>query len=274
MAHTGENEQALQKIIDFIRLFSIVIMLTHFYFYCHRAFVIWGLTSTITDDILKNVSSTGLFSSIYSSKVFALALLITSLVGAKGKKDDTISLNLALSLAIPGVILFLSGHFVFLVTLNQILICCIYIAITGVGFMLILSGGTLLTRLLKLNLTKDIFNKENESFPQEERLLENEFSINLPAAYILKGQKRQSWINVINPFRSSLVIGTPGAGKSYFVIRHVITQHIRKGFAMFLYDFKYDDLTRIAYNALLKYQTLYKVKPAFYVINFDEICHR
>jgi hypothetical protein len=69
------------------------------------------------------------------------------------------------------------------------------------------------------------------------------------------------------------VAGTPGAGKSYFVIRHIIDQHIKKGFSMFLYDFKYDDLSKIAYNKLLQYKANYKIKPAFYVINFDDLNH-
>src|SRR5690606_15463157 len=128
-----------------------------------------------------------------------------------------------------------------------------------------------LSRLLRLRLGQDVFNKLNESFPQEERLLENEYSINLPARYQLKGKRRRSWINIINPFRALLVIGTPGAGKSYFVIRHVITQHIRKGFTMFLYDFKYDDLSRIAYNTLLQNQDKYPARPLFYLINFDDL---
>jgi hypothetical protein len=139
------------------------------------------------------------------------------------------------------------------------------------GYLLVLSGGTKLSRLIKLSLNQDIFNKMNESFPQEERHLENEFSINLPSRYTLKGKIRKSWINIINPFRSLLVIGTPGAGKSYFIIRHVITQHIQKGFSIFLYDFKYDDLSRIAYNTLLKNHDQYKIKPKFYVINFDNL---
>lgn len=102
-------------------------------------------------------------------------------------------------------------------------------------------------------------------------MLQNECSINLPAAYTLRGRRRKSWINVINPFRSLLVIGTPGAGKSYFVVRHVITQHIRKGFTMFIYDFKFDDLSRIAYNTLLKNGSRYKVPPKFFVINFEDL---
>jgi pantothenate kinase-related protein Tda10 len=78
-------------------------------------------------------------------------------------------------------------------------------------------------------LGKDIFNELNETFPQEERLLQNEYSINLRAQYNLKGKVRRSWINIINPFRGLLVTGTPGSGKSYFVIQHVIRQHIQKG---------------------------------------------
>jgi len=137
--------------------------------------------------------------------------------------------------------------------------------------MLILTGGGQLSRVIKNGLTKDVFNSENETFPQEERLLQNEFSINLRAKYQLKARVRDSWINIINPFRGVLVAGTPGAGKSYFVIRHIIDQHLKKGISIFLYDFKWDDLTKITYNMLLKYHGNYPVKPKFYMINFDDL---
>jgi type IV secretory pathway TraG/TraD family ATPase VirD4 len=96
-------------------------------------------------------------------------------------------------------------------------------------------------------------------------------SINLPALYKLKNKTRKSWINIINPFRALLVLGSPGSGKSYFVIRHVITQHISKGFTMFVYDFKFDDLTKIVYNTWLTSKNQYPVEPVFYVINFDDL---
>src|SRR5690606_38974228 len=139
------------------------------------------------------------------------------------------------------------------------------------GFLLVISGTTLFTRVIKSKLKDDIYNDDQETFPQEERRLENEYSINLPAKYLLKGKYRKSWINIINPFRGNLVMGTPGSGKSYFVIRHVITQHIRKGFSMFVYDFKLPDLSIIVYNTWLKYKHLYPVEPSFYVINFDDL---
>lgn len=102
-------------------------------------------------------------------------------------------------------------------------------------------------------------------------MIKNDYSINLPARYKLKGKVRASWINIINPFRGLLVMGSPGSGKSYFVIQHIIKQHIEKGFSMFVYDFKYDDLTKIAYNHFLKHRHSYPVTPKFYVINFDDI---
>lgn len=271
MASTGENEQALQKIIDFIRLVSLVVMLFHFYFYCHQAFDLWSLTFQIADEIVKSISNTGLFKDIYISKIYTLGLLAISLIGARGRKDEKINLRQALVLILSGLLTFLFSHYLFLLTISSTLLSGIYIGATSVGYILILSGGTLLSRLIKINFRKDIFNRLNESFPQEERFLDNEYSINLPAAYTLQGKRRMSWINVINPFRSLLVIGTPGAGKSYFVVRHIITQHIRKGFTMFIYDFKYDDLSRIAYNTLLKFSRQYRIKPKFFVINFEDL---
>ena len=139
------------------------------------------------------------------------------------------------------------------------------------GYFAVLTGGGPLTRIAKNKLNQEVSNKANETFPQEERLLQNEFSVNLPARYRLKNGLRNSWINVINPMRGLLIIGSPGSGKSYFVIQHIIRQHIEKGFSMFIYDFKYDDLTKIAYNHLLRHQKAYKIIPSFYVINFDAL---
>ncbi|MBL0744855.1 conjugal transfer protein MobC [Chryseolinea lacunae] len=271
---TGENEQALRKIIDMTRMCSIVLLTLHIYHYTHSAWVEWGLTHPFIDRIMINIISTGLFRSIETSKLLSLALLIVSLVGAKGKKDEDLRLSTSLYLIGAGVTIFLLSHFVFVVQGSAQAISAGYIFLLTTGYLLTLTGGTWLSRLINVKLGADIFNSLNESFPQEERLLENEYSINLPAQYLLKGTVHRSWINFINPFRALLVIGTPGAGKSYFVIRHIITQHIKKGFSMFIYDFKYDDLSIIAYNALLNCGNSFAVKPQFYVIEFDRIMHR
>ncbi|WP_163408100.1 conjugal transfer protein MobC [Flavobacterium ajazii] len=269
---TGENEQALRKVLDMTRLIGIIILVIHFYYYCYAAFQHWNLVSGFSDKIMGNIYQTGLFSDFHKSKLFALGFLIISLIGVKGRKDEKLNYKIAFAYIITGILIyFISGLSLYL-KIELMLAAITYMTLTSSGFLLILSGGTLLSRIIKNRLnSKDIFNKENETFPQEERLLENEYSINLPAKYHLKDKLRDSWINIINPFRGLLVSGTPGSGKSYFVIRHVITQHIRKKFTMFVYDFKFDDLTRIVYNTWLKYKHLYPKLPQFYVINFDDL---
>lgn len=269
---TGENEQALRKILDMTRLISIVILLLHFYYYCYTAFQEWSFVSAFTDKILSTIHHTGLFSNFHRSKIFTLGFLLISLLGAKGRKEEKLNHKTAFAYIITGVLIYFLSYLSLLVKTNSSTIAIFYICSTTIGFLMVLSGGTLLSRIIKNRLnSKDIFNKENETFPQEERLLENEYSINLPARYHLKDKVRNSWINIINPFRALMVLGTPGSGKSYFVIRHVITQHIRKGFTMFIYDFKFDDLSKITYNTWLKYKHLYPIPPQFYVINFDDL---
>lgn len=275
MAHqTGENDQALRKIVDFTRMASLVLLVIHCYYFCYQAFKFWGYSSDFSDRVLTKVAATGLFNSIYYSKIGAFLLLVISLFGVKGKKDEKASATAAATFVIFGSAIFFVCHYVFEVEIIFEWQVYLYFALIALGYILILTGGARLSRLLKLKLASDIFNSRNESFPQEERLLDNQYSINLPAKYVIKGKQRPSWINFINPFRSLLVIGTPGAGKSYFVIRHVITQHIRKGFSMFVYDFKFDDLSIIAYNALIRNRNAYEIQPEFYVINFDHIYHR
>ena len=269
---TGENEQALRKILDMTRLISIVILVIHFYYYCYAAFQEWGLSSELSDRLLGNIYRTGLFGNFHKSKLIALGFLFISLLGARGRKNEKLNHKTAFAYIITGLLIYFTSYLALLVKIKTTELAMVYIGITSVGFLLSLSGGTLLSRIIRNRLNnKDIFNRENETFPQEERLLENEYSINLPARYQLKDKVRDSWINIINPFRGVMVLGTPGSGKSYFVIRHIITQHIRKGFTMFVYDFKFDDLSRIAYNTWLKNKHRYSRPPAFYVINFDDL---
>lgn len=269
---TGENEQALRKILDMTRLIAITILVLHYYYFCYAAFREWQLTVELTDRLMGNIHRTGLFSNFIKSKLIALGFLCISLMGAKGKKDEKLSYKTAFAYIICGLVTYFISYLIIALSLEISVKAILYILVTSLGFLLILSGGTLLSRIIKSRLNhKDIFNKENETFPQEERLLENEYSINLPAQYHLKDKLRQSWINIINPFRATAVLGTPGSGKSYFVIRHFITQSIGKGYTMFVYDFKFDDLSRIAYNTWLNNKHHYTIPPKFYVINFDDL---
>ena len=270
---TGENEQGLRKIIDMTRLMAIVVLLLHFYYSGYEAFSTWGCRSTLTDRLLRNISGTGLFHPFMKAKLIALGLLIISLIGAKGRKEKTLQLKTSMITMSVGLFLFLAAQVVYGLNCDLVTQALSYMAVTSVGFIFILSGGTLLSRIIQHQLNPDIFNKLSETFPQEERLIANEYSINLSARYNLKGKIRNSWINLINPFRGLLVMGTPGSGKSYFIIEEVIRQHLEKGFSLFVYDFKYNDLTRYAYAYFLANQNKFSPRASFYVINFDDLQH-
>ena len=270
--HTGENARALQKILDWSRIISLALLLVHFYDACYPLFAAAHLQTMLTDRILFHIRATGLLSGFNRPKWLALAFLLISLLGGGGKKEQTLRSRTAFCLIAAGLAgYFLSRAWLYTALSHQAQ-GLLYMFFCLGGYLAVLSGGTLLSRVIRNGLdSSDIFNRDNETFPQEERLLENEYSVNLPASYHLRGQRRSSWINIINPFRALLVMGSPGSGKSYYVIRHVITQHIQKGFSMFVYDFKFDDLSLIAYNHYLKYRNRYPVPPRFYVINFEDL---
>ena len=269
---TGENEHGLRKIIDLTRLISIVLLVLHFYYQCFGAFKKWELTSAITNRLLRNVELTGMFDPFIRIKLISIGFLLISLLGAKGKKMEHLNYKTGLVYILIGSLFYFGCFFILDLHWYFITSAIVYMLTCSFGYILILTGGVLLSRVIQVKFSnKDIFNRENETFPQEERLLQNEYSINLPATYRLKNAIRKSWINIINPFRGLLVLGSPGAGKSYFIIRHIIAQHMRKGFTVFVYDFKYDDLSKIVYNHWLKNKNRYPVKPSFFVINFDDL---
>ena len=149
-------------------------------------------------------------------------------------------------------------------------VCAVLYTTTLIGgFFCLLASGLWISRLLKNNLLEDVFNTENESFLQETKLMENEYSVNLRTKFWFKGKMYNGFINLVNIFRATIILGTPGSGKSYAIVNQFIKQTIEKAYALYIYDFKFDDLSIIAYNHLIKYRHRYKVPPKFYVINFD-----
>ena len=109
--NTGENEQGLRKILDMTRLMSIVVLGLHFYYYCYKAFDQWELTSDISDRLLKNITNTGLFHHFNNAKWIALGLLIISLFGAKGRKDEKINYKNAFAYIITGLVVYFFSYF-------------------------------------------------------------------------------------------------------------------------------------------------------------------
>ena len=162
--NTGENEQGLRKILDMTRMMAISIIILHFYFYWYRAFESWELTSDISDRLLKNIQGTGLFSSFNKSKIISLVILIISMLGARGKKNEKLGFKPVFVYLIAGLILFFGSQILLSIQQPLITTDIIYITVTTIGFISILTGGTLCSRILQLRLRNDIFNKENETF--------------------------------------------------------------------------------------------------------------
>ncbi len=271
MSSTGENESDLRKILDLTRFGSILLLGLHIYYSCYTAFASWQLRCGFSDRLLFHIEATGIFKNFHWAKFFCLCLLFIGLLGVQGKKDAELTWKLSIKFLLSGTVIFFGSAVVFKWNRSVETIAVIYILFVTIGYLLILTGGTQISRLIHEKVSEDVFNEENETFPQEERLIQNEFSINFRAKYFLKGKQRDSWINIPNPFRGFIVSGSPGAGKSWFVILPLMKQLIEKGYGMFVYDFKYDDLSRSAYNWLVANKHRYRNSPAFYAINFDNL---
>ena len=264
-----DDLRALGKVMDFMRGISVIFLLINCYWFCYEAFQQWHFTLGIINKILMNFQrTTGLFSSILWTKLFCVVFLALSCLGTKGVKEEKITWPKIWTVLFSGFVFFFLNWWLLVLPIGKIGAASLYIFTLSIGYICLLMGGVWMSRLLRNNLMDDVFNTENESFMQETRLMENEYSVNLPTRFYYKKRWNKGWINVVNPFRASMVLGTPGSGKSYAIVNNYIKQQIEKGFAMYIYDYKFPDLSEIAYNHLLNHLDAYKIKPQFYVINF------
>lgn len=266
-----DDLRGLSKVMEFMRTISILLVVINIYWFCYYALKEWNIGITVMDKILLNFNRTaGLFDNILYTKLFTVVFLALSCLGTKGVKEEKVTWPKIYVFLTIGFILFFMNWWILDLPLTPTATSGLYILTTATGYLFLLLGGLWMSRLLKNNLMEDVFNTENESFMQEIRLLQNEYSVNLPTKFWYRKKQWRGWINVVNPFRASIVLGTPGSGKSYAVVNQYIKQQIEKGFSMYVYDFKFPDLSMIAYNHLLNHQAGYKKVPTFYVINFDD----
>lgn len=266
-----DDLRGLGKVMDFMRGISILFVIINCYWFCYEAFREWHFTIGVVGTILMNFQrTTGLFSSILWTKLFSMLFLGLSCLGTRGVKEEKITWAKIWTVLAIGFVLFFLNWWLLALPISSVGNAALYIFTLSMGYICLLMGGVWMSRLLKNNLMDDVFNIENESFQQEIRLMTNEYSVNLPTRFYYKKKWNDGWINIVNPFRASMVLGTPGSGKSYAIVNNYIKQQIEKGFAMYIYDYKFPDLSEIAYNHLRNHLDAYEVKPQFYVINFDD----
>lgn len=266
-----DDLRALAKIMEFGRAVSIFLLVVHVYVYCYPSITAWHLNLEVIDRILVNFNdTTGIFNCILWSKLLAVLLLAVSCLGTHGVKGEKITWPKIYAALVAGCALFFLNWWLLKLPLPHMANTAFYIFTLTAGYLALLMSGLWMSRLYRHNLMEDVFNMENESFMQETRLMENEYSVNLPTRFYYKKRWNNGFVNIVNIFRACMVIGTPGSGKSYAIVNSYIRQLIAKGFAIYIYDYKFDDLSTIAYNSLLKNMDKYEVKPRFYVINFDD----
>ena len=266
-----DDLRALAKIMEFGRAVSIFLLVVHVYVYCYPSITAWHLNLEVIDRILINFNNTtGIFNCILWSKLLAVLLLAVSCLGTHGVKGEKITWPKIYAVLVAGCALFFLNWWLLKLPLPHMANTAFYIFTLTAGYLALLMSGLWMSRLYRHNLMEDVFNMENESFMQETRLMENEYSVNLPTRFYYKKRWNNGFVNIVNIFRACMVIGTPGSGKSYAIVNSYIRQLIAKGFAIYIYDYKFDDLSTIAYNSLLKNMDKYEIKPRFYVINFDD----
>ena len=266
-----DDLRALAKIMEFGRAVSIFLLVVHVYVYCYPSITAWHLNLEVIDRILVNFNNTtGIFNCILWSKLLAVLLLAVSCLGTHGVKGEKITWPKIYAVLVAGCALFFLNWWLLKLPLPHMANTAFYIFTLTAGYLALLMSGLWMSRLYRHNLMEDVFNMDNESFMQETRLMENEYSVNLPTRFYYKKRWNNGFVNIVNIFRACMVIGTPGSGKSYAIVNSYIRQLIAKGFAIYIYDYKFDDLSTIAYNSLLKNMDKYEVKPRFYVINFDD----
>ena len=280
---TQNEQQQYDFVLRMVLTASFMILVVHIYYFCYDSLELRGLTwSPINSMLLKLNRSYHLFDSTFYTKLACLILLCMYGWANKPKKDLTSTWAQVWANGVPGLLLFL-GNF-FLLRMSGVGVDTrntLYVATTLGGFMLLLSAVSLARRVIGFDLRDDPYNEENEQFLHQEEKLENEYSVNIPINYIYKKKQRQGWVNIINPFRATMIVGTPGSGKSFAVLNNFIRQHIEKGFSMMVYDIKYPTLTNLAYTYYLKNKDKYPdlnrdetgkpgVIPQFCNVNFNK----
>jgi hypothetical protein len=260
------ESRELQRLHEGFRFFSYLLLFLVLYISQVGFFMEHGLFIEEFAPVFRKIMGIYFLANPTLAKAICLVFLAITCVGTKAAKDRNLKASKIVVQIVMGLSLYWGSLLLFLFPMA-------YLLLSFLGFVMLNVGFDNISKLINVNLMKDRFNYENESFPQEESLKQNEYSVNLGTKYQYRKKIHGGHVNVVNPFRGTMVIGTPGSGKSYSVVVPFIKQHLAKGFCMCIYDFKYPDLSKVAYNHFLKAKkknTLPK-QARFYVINFDDI---
>lgn len=269
-----EESKELKNLYTFLQGFVYLLLILELLLYVH-------ISLGRIDVILLKIGKLAIYKNIFYCKLFTMFLLMVVCIGTKAKKN--LELDPLKHIALPlffGFILFFGSAFFNLSDYNYMidkirLVDIIYIFFAFVGLILMHIGLDNISKKIKSNMMKDRFNVENESFEQTSEKIETPYSVNIPMSYYYQKKRHKGWINIINPFRGTLVLGVPGSGKSFCIVNPYIKQLSDKGFSMVVYDYKFPDLSKIAYYYFLKNKSkgVLPVNAQFNVVNFNDVEH-
>ena len=275
-----EESKDLQTTYKIFRTFIYISLVLEFFEYAIDPNVIdhWGgILVDIHDRIkLMDVYQDG---HLLNSKVMTLLIICVTCIGTRNKKH--LEFNAKKMVIYPisiGIILIFLSVWVFYQNWKPSFFSLysstwLYFLMSVLGTVLCHVALDNISKYLKDGLLKDRFNFENESFEQIEKKIENDYSVNIPMRYYHKGKFRKGWVNVINPFRGTWVVGTPGSGKTFSIIEPFIRQHSAKGFALVVYDYKFPTLAQKLYYHYRKNKKEGKTPDGckFNIINFVNV---
>ena len=273
-----EESKELQGIYSLFRTTIYISLLLEFFMYALDSEALAGLGG-IVGSFHRRLALLSMYQFLPYSKMVTLMLVIITCIGTKNKKQIEFDarrmvfypLSIGFALMAVSVLVYNSDWHARLWLLKANM--WVYMAASVVGTVLVHTALDNVSKYFKDGMLKDRFNFENESFEQTTELVENKYSVNIPMRYYYKGKFRKGWINIVNPFRGTWVVGTPGSGKTFSVIEPYIRQHAAKGFAMVVYDYKFPILATKLYYHYRKNQTQGRLPKDcnFNIINFVNV---
>lgn len=271
-----EESKEIQKLYNFLQGFIYITIVLEILIFVFMDSAILPLE---VDHILMRIKGLPIYDNIYYSKIFTFLMILLVCIGTKSRKQ--LEINPFKQIGIPLLIgsLLLFGSPIFFIYENPVqvlgtitLFDSLFVAFSFLGGILVHIALDNISKIIKSNLMQDRFNIENESFEQNKKLVENQYSVNLPIQFYHKKKIQQGWLNILNPFRATLLIGTPGSGKTFSVILPFIKQHLAKGFSALVYDYKYPDLAKITYYHYLVNKQYGKLqKHKFHAIDLNNV---
>lgn len=269
--------QKLHGLFQFL-VYLMVFLEILMFIYAHKA-IEWKGVERLLDPVVAKLMNIGVYQNLLYSKFSILLAICLAAIGTLSKKE--LNLNPKKQIVLPfmlGLVLYFGSLFLFAMEDTVEILPYTsgaelgYILCSFIGAVMVHTALDNVSKLIKSGLGKDEWNIEGESFMQPKKIMDTPYSVNIPMQFYYKKRIHQGWINIVNPFRGTLLIGTPGSGKSYSVVNPFIRQMIAKGFTMCLYDFKFPDLGQIAYyHYLLGKQHGRNKGFSFHVINLDQV---